>query len=99
MSRIKDTMAQKVYNYLKSTREHKIKSLSSPCHSCALQAQLVKDRHSIARLESLYSDEEDEGDPVPENIQMTWTKEKCDAEKRNRGSAVGSFRDLITIKP
>ncbi|RMC09108.1 hypothetical protein DUI87_14114 [Hirundo rustica rustica] len=63
------------------------------------EAQLVKDRHSIARLESLYSDEEDEGDPVPENIQMTWTKEKCDAEKRNRGSAVGSFRDLITIKP
>uniref|UniRef100_A0A663MHM5 Solute carrier family 12 member 4 n=1 Tax=Athene cunicularia TaxID=194338 RepID=A0A663MHM5_ATHCN len=48
---------------------------------------------------SLYSDEEDEGDPVPENIQMTWTKEKCDAEKRNRGSAVGSFRDLISIKP
>ncbi|XP_027502240.1 solute carrier family 12 member 4 isoform X4 [Corapipo altera] len=63
------------------------------------EAQLVKDRHSIARLESLYSDEEDEGDPVPENIQMTWTKEKCDAEKRNRGSAVGSFRDLISIKP
>ncbi|PKU31719.1 solute carrier family 12 member hypothetical protein [Limosa lapponica baueri] len=63
------------------------------------EAQLVKDRHSVARLESLYSDEEDEGDPVPENIQMTWTKEKCDAEKRNRGSAVGSFRDLISIKP
>ncbi|OXB54268.1 hypothetical protein ASZ78_007308 [Callipepla squamata] len=63
------------------------------------EAQLVKDRHSIARLESLYSDEEDEGDTVPENIQMTWTKEKCDAEKRNRGSAVGSFKDLISIKP
>lgn len=92
-------MEQKVCNYLKSTREHKIKSPSSPCHSCAFQAQLVKDRHSVARLESLYSDEEDEADPVPENIQMTWTKEKCDAEKRNRGSAVGSFRDLITIKP
>ncbi|KAM4639452.1 solute carrier family 12 member 4 isoform 5-T8 [Amazona ochrocephala] len=63
------------------------------------EAQLVKDRHSVARLESLYSDEEDETEPVPENIQMTWTKEKCDAEKRNRGSAVGSFRDLISIKP
>uniref|UniRef100_A0A663MHZ8 Solute carrier family 12 member 4 n=1 Tax=Athene cunicularia TaxID=194338 RepID=A0A663MHZ8_ATHCN len=63
--------------------------------------EMVRDLspHSIARLESLYSDEEDEGDPVPENIQMTWTKEKCDAEKRNRGSAVGSFRDLISIKP
>uniref|UniRef100_A0A8B9QDV9 Solute carrier family 12 member 4 n=1 Tax=Apteryx owenii TaxID=8824 RepID=A0A8B9QDV9_APTOW len=63
------------------------------------EAQLVKDRHSIARLESLYSDEEDEADPVPENIQMTWTKEKCDSEKRNRSSAVGTFRDLISIKP
>uniref|UniRef100_A0A803Y5I2 SLC12A transporter C-terminal domain-containing protein n=1 Tax=Meleagris gallopavo TaxID=9103 RepID=A0A803Y5I2_MELGA len=59
------------------------------------EAQLVKDRHSIARLESLYSDEEDEGDTVPENIQMTWTKEKCDAEKRNRGSAVGRSPNVL----
>lgn len=92
-------MEQTLLHCLNGARESKIESLSSPCCSCALQAQLVKDRHSIARLESLYSDEEDETDTVPENIQMTWTKEKCDAEKRNRGSAVGSFRDLISIKP
>lgn len=63
------------------------------------QAQLVKDRHSIIRLESLYSDEEDDGDSVPEKIQMTWTKEKCDFEKRSQNSAVENFRELISIKP
>uniref|UniRef100_A0A7M4E3N2 Solute carrier family 12 member 4 n=1 Tax=Crocodylus porosus TaxID=8502 RepID=A0A7M4E3N2_CROPO len=63
------------------------------------EAQLVKDRHSIIRLESLYSDEEDDGDSVPEKIQMTWTKEKCDFEKRSRNSTVENFRELISIKP
>ncbi|XP_038224156.1 solute carrier family 12 member 4 isoform X1 [Dermochelys coriacea] len=63
------------------------------------EAQLVKDRHSIIRLESLYSDEEDEGETVPDKIQMTWTKEKCDSEKRNRNTAVENFRELISIKP
>lgn len=63
------------------------------------QAQLVKDRHSIIRLESLYSDEEDEGEAVPERIQMTWTKEKCDSDKRIRNNAVENFRELISIKP
>ncbi|KAJ7312012.1 hypothetical protein JRQ81_006341 [Phrynocephalus forsythii] len=63
------------------------------------EAQLVKDRHSIIRLESLYSDEEDESEAVPEKIQMTWTKDKCDSEKRIRNSAVENFRELISIKP
>ncbi|KAL8194762.1 UNVERIFIED_CONTAM: hypothetical protein K2H54_031431, partial [Gekko kuhli] len=63
------------------------------------EAQLIKDRHSIIRLESLYSDEEDEGEAVPEKIQMTWTKDKYDNDKRSRNSAVENFRELISIKP
>ncbi|XP_069495756.1 solute carrier family 12 member 4 isoform X2 [Ambystoma mexicanum] len=63
------------------------------------EAQLVKDRNSIIRLESLYSDEEDEVDPVCETIQMTWTKEKLDAEKRGKNNAPDNFRELISIKP
>ncbi|KAJ1083236.1 hypothetical protein NDU88_003395 [Pleurodeles waltl] len=63
------------------------------------EAQLVKDRNSIIRLESLYSDEEEEVDTVAEPIQMTWTKEKLDTEKRGRNNALENFRELISIKP
>lgn len=40
------------------------------------EAQLVKDRHSALRLESLYSDEEDESAAGADKIQMTWTRDK-----------------------
>ncbi|XP_041125321.1 solute carrier family 12 member 4-like isoform X3 [Polyodon spathula] len=64
------------------------------------EAQLVKDRHSLVRMGSLYSDEEEEVvESVPEKIQMTWTKDKYDAERRNRHSAPQNFRELISIKP
>ncbi|KAJ8252538.1 hypothetical protein COCON_G00218500 [Conger conger] len=64
------------------------------------EAQLVKDRHSLIRMGSLYSDEEEEvTESVPENNQMTWTKDKYDAEKRNRANAPENFRELISIKP
>ncbi|KAL7833645.1 hypothetical protein AOLI_G00286050 [Acnodon oligacanthus] len=64
------------------------------------EAQLVKDRHSLVRMGSLYSDEEEESiDVVPEKIQMTWTKEKLDAERRTRNNAPETFRELISIKP
>lgn len=64
------------------------------------EAQLVKDRHSLVRMGSLYSDEEEEMvEPVPEKIQMTWTREKCEAERRNRNNAPENFRELISLKP
>ncbi|KAK1161867.1 solute carrier family 12 member 4-like isoform X1 [Acipenser oxyrinchus oxyrinchus] len=64
------------------------------------EAQLVKDRHSLMRMGSLYSDEEEEVvESVPEKIQMTWTKDKYDAERRNRHNAPQNFRELISIKP
>lgn len=51
------------------------------------------------RLESLYSDEDDEGEAVAEKIQMTWTRDKYDSEKQNRNNVVENFRELISIKP
>uniref|UniRef100_A0A665X7K6 Solute carrier family 12 member 4 n=1 Tax=Echeneis naucrates TaxID=173247 RepID=A0A665X7K6_ECHNA len=67
---------------------------------CPLQAQLVKDRHSLVRMGSLYSDEEEEVvEAPPEKIQMTWTKEKCEAERRNRNNAPENFRELMSLKP
>lgn len=49
---------------------------------------------------SLYSDEEEDvPEPLSEKIQMTWTVEKCEAEKRNRTNAPENFRELISIKP
>ncbi|XP_072527911.1 solute carrier family 12 member 4 isoform X2 [Salminus brasiliensis] len=64
------------------------------------EAQLVKDRHSLVRMGSLYSDEEEESiDVVPEKIQMTWTKDKLEAERRNRNNAPENFRELISIRP
>ncbi|XP_006641467.1 solute carrier family 12 member 4 isoform X1 [Lepisosteus oculatus] len=64
------------------------------------EAQLVKDRNSVIRMGSLYSDEEEEvPEPVAEKIQMTWTKDKYDAERRSRNNAPENFRELISIKP
>uniref|UniRef100_UPI003AAEA7E9 solute carrier family 12 member 4 isoform X2 n=1 Tax=Centroberyx gerrardi TaxID=166262 RepID=UPI003AAEA7E9 len=64
------------------------------------EAQLVKDRHSLVRMGSLYSDEEEEVvEPPPEKVQMTWTREKCEAERRNRNNAPENFRELISLKP
>lgn len=65
-----------------------------------LQAQLVKDRHSLVRMGSLYSDEEEEVvEAPPEKVHMTWTREKCEAEKRNRSNAPENFRELMSLKP
>nr|XP_046201579.1 solute carrier family 12 member 4-like isoform X1 [Oncorhynchus gorbuscha] len=64
------------------------------------EAQLVKDRHSLIRMGSLYSDEEEEVvEPVADKIQMTWTKEKYEAERRNRNNAPENFRELMSLKP
>ncbi|XP_063801329.1 solute carrier family 12 member 4 isoform X2 [Pseudophryne corroboree] len=63
------------------------------------EAQLVKDRHSIVRLDSLYSDEEEEPEIEPVKIHMTWTKDKYNAEKRVKNNAPEHFRELVNIKP
>ncbi|CAL8243370.1 unnamed protein product [Lota lota] len=64
------------------------------------EAQLVKDRHSLVRMGSLYSDEEEEVLESPmEKVHMTWTKEKCEAERRNQNNAPENFRELISLKP
>lgn len=64
------------------------------------EAQLVKDRHSLVRMGSLYSDEEEEiVEAPPEKLQMTWTREKCEAERRNKNNAPENFRELISLKP
>ena len=49
---------------------------------------------------SLYSDEEEEVvEPVADKNQMTWTKEKYEAERRNRNNAPENFRELMSLKP
>ncbi|KAM4592864.1 solute carrier family 12 member 4 [Odontesthes bonariensis] len=64
------------------------------------EAQLVKDRHSLVRMGSLYSDEEEEVvETPPEKVQMTWTRERCEAERRNRNNAPENFRELMSLKP
>ncbi|XP_075044934.1 solute carrier family 12 member 4 isoform X2 [Mixophyes fleayi] len=63
------------------------------------EAQLVKDRHSIVCLESLYSDEEEETEIEPEKFHMTWTKDKYNAEKWGKNNAPEHFRELVNIKP
>ncbi|XP_047195895.1 solute carrier family 12 member 4 isoform X1 [Hippoglossus stenolepis] len=64
------------------------------------EAQLIKDRHSLVRMGSLYSDEEEEVvEAPPEKVQMTWTKEKCEAERRNKNNAPENFRELMSLKP
>ncbi|KAI7813766.1 solute carrier family 12 member 4 [Triplophysa rosa] len=64
------------------------------------EAQLVKDRHSLVRMGSLYSDEEEETiEVLPEKNLMTWTFDKVEAERRNRNNAPENFRELISIKP
>ncbi|XP_040264918.1 solute carrier family 12 member 4 [Bufo bufo] len=63
------------------------------------EAQIIKDRHSIIRLDSLCSEDEEEIEVVPENFHMTWTKEKHSAEKRGKNHSSEHFRDLFDIKP
>uniref|UniRef100_A0A672IK64 Solute carrier family 12 member 4-like n=1 Tax=Salarias fasciatus TaxID=181472 RepID=A0A672IK64_SALFA len=64
------------------------------------EAQLVKDRHSLVRMGSLYSDEEEEVvDIPPDKVHMTWTRERCEAERRNRNNAPENFRELMSLKP
>uniref|UniRef100_A0A8C6US20 Solute carrier family 12 member 4 n=1 Tax=Neogobius melanostomus TaxID=47308 RepID=A0A8C6US20_9GOBI len=57
-------------------------------------AQLVKDRHSLVRMGSLYSDEEEEvPETPPAKVQMTWSKERLEAERRNNKNAPENFRE------
>uniref|UniRef100_A0A8C5H5C2 Solute carrier family 12 member 4 n=1 Tax=Gouania willdenowi TaxID=441366 RepID=A0A8C5H5C2_GOUWI len=64
------------------------------------EAQLVKDRHSLVRMGSIYSDEEEEIVDIPaEKVHMTWTREKCEAEKKIRRKAPENFRELMSLKP
>ncbi|XP_034495102.1 solute carrier family 12 member 4 isoform X2 [Ailuropoda melanoleuca] len=64
------------------------------------EAQLVKDRHSALRLESLYSDEEDESATGTDKIQMTWTRDKyMAAEPWDPSHTPDNFRELVHIKP
>ncbi|XP_037671490.1 solute carrier family 12 member 4 isoform X2 [Choloepus didactylus] len=64
------------------------------------EAQLVKDRHSALRLESLYSDEEDESAAGADKIQMTWTRDKyLAAEPWDPSQAPDKFRELVHIRP
>ncbi|KAM3919740.1 solute carrier family 12 member 4 isoform 2-T2 [Leptodactylus fuscus] len=63
------------------------------------EAQIIKDRHSIIRLDSLYSEDEEEIETEPEIMHMTWTKEKHSAEKQGKNSSSPPFRELINIKP
>uniref|UniRef100_A0A674PNN6 Solute carrier family 12 member 4 n=1 Tax=Takifugu rubripes TaxID=31033 RepID=A0A674PNN6_TAKRU len=64
------------------------------------EAQLVKDRHSLVRMGSLYSDEEEDVVELPsEKVQMTWTREKVEAEKRNKCSVPENFRELMSLRP
>uniref|UniRef100_A0A8C2WME8 Solute carrier family 12 member 4 n=1 Tax=Cyclopterus lumpus TaxID=8103 RepID=A0A8C2WME8_CYCLU len=68
-------------------------------HTVYLHPSLI-DRHSLVRMGSLYSDEEEEVvEAPPEKVQMTWTREKCEAERRNRNNAPENFRELMSLKP
>uniref|UniRef100_A0A673N3I7 Solute carrier family 12 member 4-like n=1 Tax=Sinocyclocheilus rhinocerous TaxID=307959 RepID=A0A673N3I7_9TELE len=50
-----------------------------------LRHSLMSLLHSLIRMGSLYSDEEEETiEVLPEKNQMTWTSEKIEAERRNR---------------
>ncbi|XP_029445784.1 solute carrier family 12 member 7 isoform X2 [Rhinatrema bivittatum] len=60
------------------------------------EAQLIHDRNTashsagIAKFDSA----------IPENVQMTWTKEKLIAEKqKNREMNAAGFRDIFNMKP
>lgn len=54
----------------------------------------------MVRMGSLYSDEEEEVvEAPPEKVQMTWTRERCEAERRNRNNAPENFRELMSLKP
>ncbi|KAK2496165.1 hypothetical protein MC885_001859 [Smutsia gigantea] len=64
------------------------------------EAQLIKDRHSALRLDSLYSDEEDESAAGADKIQMTWTQDKfMAAEPWDPSHTPDNFRELVHIKP
>uniref|UniRef100_A0A4W5PTV0 Solute carrier family 12 member 4 n=1 Tax=Hucho hucho TaxID=62062 RepID=A0A4W5PTV0_9TELE len=64
------------------------------------EVEVVEMVHSLIRMGSLYSDEEEEVvEPVADKIQMTWTKERYEAERRNRNNAPENFRELMSLKP
>ncbi|XP_041417026.1 solute carrier family 12 member 4 isoform X2 [Xenopus laevis] len=64
------------------------------------EAQLVKDKHSTIHVESFYSDEEDEEAELQQDkIHMTWTKDKYNAQCKNRNKEAVHFRELADIKP
>lgn len=51
------------------------------------------------RLESLYSDEEDEAAAGADKIQMTWTRDKYMTEPWDPSHTPDNFRELVHIKP
>ncbi|XP_056382420.1 solute carrier family 12 member 4 isoform X1 [Hyla sarda] len=63
------------------------------------EPQLIKDRHSIIRLDSLYSEDEEEIEIDQEKIHMTWTKEKHIAEQQGKNNSSEHFRELVHLKP
>uniref|UniRef100_A0A8C5NA75 Solute carrier family 12 member 4 n=1 Tax=Gouania willdenowi TaxID=441366 RepID=A0A8C5NA75_GOUWI len=79
-------------------RQMRLSSAERQREVCGNQAtaQLVKDRHSLVRMGSIYSDEEEEIVDIPaEKVHMTWTREKCEAEKKIRRKAPENFRELM----
>lgn len=63
------------------------------------QVQLVKDRYLVFRLESLYSDEEDEFVVGVDKIQMIWIRDKyMVVEFWNFSYVFDNFRELVYIK-
>uniref|UniRef100_A0A8C5H5I8 Solute carrier family 12 member 4 n=1 Tax=Gouania willdenowi TaxID=441366 RepID=A0A8C5H5I8_GOUWI len=64
------------------------------------QITFENNRHSLVRMGSIYSDEEEEIVDIPaEKVHMTWTREKCEAEKKIRRKAPENFRELMSLKP
>lgn len=54
----------------------------------------------MVRMGSLYSDEEEDVVELPsEKVQMTWTREKVEAEKKNKSGVPENFRELMSLKP
>ncbi|KAM4720919.1 solute carrier family 12 member 4 isoform 1-T1 [Rhinophrynus dorsalis] len=63
------------------------------------EAQVVMDRHSIIRLENIYSDDDEETELESDKTHMTWTKDKYNGERKGRNNAAEHFRELVNIKP
>ncbi|KAG7482068.1 solute carrier family 12 member 4 [Solea senegalensis] len=61
------------------------------------EAQLVKDKHSMGSLYSVA--EEEVVEASPQKDKMTWTREKWEAERRNKNAAPQNFKELMSLRP